>query len=83
MTFNKLSRIREHLSSVLNDDDDLTISTHFKEKHPDVPVNERKFKSSIVMKCNDFRSLMFMEAELISKHNPKINVYSGKWKLIN
>ena len=77
------ARIREHLYSVLSDDDDLTISTHFKEKHPDIPLNEQKFKSSMVIKYKDFRSLMFMESELISKHNPQMNVYSGKWKLIN
>ena len=76
-------RIKEHLSSVRKDSDDLTISTHFKEHHPDTPIQDRKFKSAILQKCPDYCSLMITESELISKLDPKINVYSGKWALLN
>ena len=76
-------RIKEHLRSVLNESEDLTISTHFQECHPEVLPEDRKFKSAIVRKCSDYCELMITEAELIKKLDPSINKYSGKWKLLN
>ena len=76
-------RISEHLASLLKDADDLTISTHFQEHHPEICIEDRMFKSSIIKKCNDYCSLMITEAILISNLEPQLNVYSGKWTLIN
>ena len=76
-------RIKEHLKSVQGDAEDLTISTHFQEKHPEVLPKDRKFRSAIVKKCSDYCELMITEAELINNVQPKINVYSGQWKLLN
>jgi len=74
-------RLKEHLASVKKDSDDLTISTHFREFHPDIPLAERRFKCAILEKCNDYKTLMITEAELIAQLDPKINVYSGRWHL--
>ena len=75
-------RIKEHLSAVSKDSDDLTISTHFRECHPDVPITQRNFNSMILKKCYDCCTLKIAEALLISDIDPSINKYSGKWALI-
>ena len=49
---------------------------------PEVETCDRLFKSSIVAKCKNVRSLMITEAELIKLHDPKLNVYSGKWCIL-
>ena len=51
--------------------------------YPDIPPQDRKFKSAIVKICSDYCELMITEAELINRIEPKINVYSGQWKLLN
>ena len=77
-----MNKSRSESLNVFKDSDDLTISTHFKECHPNVPLSDRKFKSMILKKCNDCCTLKIAEALLISDHSPSINKYSGKWNLI-
>ena len=76
-------RVSEHLAATLKETEDLTISTHFQTIHPEIPIKDRYFKSSIIQKCTDYRALMITEAILISELDPSLNVYSGKWTLIN
>ena len=75
-------RLSQHVYAVKKGDNDLTISTHFIENHSNVDIAERKFSSKILRKCRDFASMMITEALFIKKIEPKINVYSGKWRIL-
>ena len=75
-------RLSEHLASVKKNEDDFTISTHFREMHNDTPIVDRKFTSLILETCPDFKSMMITESILISKWQSSLNVYSGKWKIL-
>ena len=75
-------RLYQHLYSIRKQEDDLTISTHFNEEHPEITINERKFSSKILRKCSDYVSMMIAEALLINKLKPKLNIYSGKWRIL-
>ena len=58
------------------------MSTHYMEFHSNVPVADRKFTSRILKRCTDYVDMMIFEAEFIKLHQPEINKYCGKYKLL-
>ena len=75
-------RLSEHCSHIKNCTDDKSVSTHFIEKHNNIPISERKIKSNILAKANDYVDMMILEAEFIQEEQPNMNNYVGKWKLL-
>ena len=77
------NRIYEHCRSVNNLEDDKAISTHFLENHSNDDISLFDFTFRILKSCNDYLDMLISESELIKKYEPKINIYVGKWKLLN
>ena len=58
-------RLYEHCSNIKNNRDDKSVSTHFIEKHNNLPKHERNITSSIVAKGRDYVEMMILEAQYI------------------
>ncbi len=53
------------------------------EEHNDIDPTKYDFDFQILQYCKDYLEMLLVEAEFIKILQPEINVYAGKWHLLN